>query len=359
MRYYPLLILGVATALHGQTPTSHFIKRPSFQTGAIFQRWASGSEQRLDEIVVPLLINYPVSERFSVSLLNTPTRAEARRGNVSSKLTAFTDTKISTALILGEERALLNFGVSIPSGPKALDAGETLVATQITTHALAMPTSYFGGGVEVSANLAAATEAGKWVLGGSIGGTYKGSYVPISGALKYRPGPEVSVSAGFDRALGERSRLFGDVGYTWYGKDQSGGATVFQSKGKIQFSLAGVWAMEKWQTSFLLRNRLKQKSPFGLNNAFFISYGNELDFSTELAKPTNGNAALLAVAGMRIHSKNASGNGNATLASFGPGWRGAIASSLQMEAIGRFSIGTLNGSQILGGELSLGFTFQL
>lgn len=358
MRYYSLLLLCSTTALYGQVKDSHFIKRPSFQTGAIFQRWTSGSEQRLDEIVVPLLINYPVSERFSVSLLNTPTRAVARRATVSSKLTAFTDTKISTALILGEERALLNAGVSIPSGPKSLEAGETLVAQQITSHALAMPTSYFGGGVEVSANLAAATEAGKWVLGGSVGGVYKGSYVPISGAAKYRPGPEISVSVGFDRTLGERSRLFGDIGYTWYGKDQSAGVDVFQADGKIQFSLASIWAMERWQASFLVENRLKRKSPFALNNAFSISYGNELDFSTELARELNRDSALLIVAGVRVHGKNFNGNGDATIASLGPGWRGVISPSLQMEAVGRFSFGTLNGNRILGGDVSLGFAVQ-
>jgi hypothetical protein len=358
MRYYSLLLIFSATALYSQVKNSHFIERPSFQTGAIFQRWNSGSEQRLDEIVVPLLINYPVSERFSVSLLNTPTRAEARRAKQSSKLTAFTDTKISTALILGEERALLNFGVSIPSGPKSLEADETLVAQQITSHALAMPTSYFGGGVEASANLAAAVEAGQWVFGGSIGGVYKDDYVPISGAAKYRPGPEISVSVGFDRTIGERSRIFGDVGYTWYGKDQSAGVDVFQADGKIQFSLASILAMNRWQASFLVENRLKRKSPFALNNAFSLSYGNELDFSTELAREMNRDTALLAVAGVRVHGKNLTGNGDAIIASLGPGWRGAISPSLQMEAVGRFSFGTLNGNQILGGEASLGFALQ-
>ncbi len=358
MRHFNLILFCTATALYGQAQTSHFITRPSFQTGAIFQLWKAEGDQQLDEIVLPLALHYPVSERFSIGLLNTPTRAQATRAGNSASLTAFTDTKISTALILGEERALLNFGVSIPSGPTALNARETFIAQQITSHALAMPTSYFGGGVEVSASLAAATQTGSWVLGGSIGGVYKGDYVPVTGAAKYRPGPEISASAGFDRTIGERSRVFGDVGYTWYGKDQSGGKDVFQADGKIQFSLAGIFVAEKWQTSLLVENRLKRKSPLAFNNTFSISYGNELDFSAEIARLTNRGSALLAVTELRVHGKNANGTNNAVMASLGPGWRGKILSQLQMEAIVRAAIGRFNNSRLWGGQASLGFIYQ-
>jgi hypothetical protein len=358
MRYYILLLIFSATVLYGQVKDSHFIKRPSFQTGAIFQRWTSGSEQRLDEIVVPLLINYPVSERFSVSLLNTPTRAEARRAKQSSKLTAFTDTKISTALVLGEERALLNFGVSIPSGLTALNASETVVAQAITEHALDMATNYFGGGWDVSASIAAATEMGKWIFGGSIGGVYRGQYVPTAGSPEYQPGPEISVSAGFDRPFGESNRVFGDIGYIWYGKDKQAGQKVLQAAGKINFSFIGIVASQRWQATFSLENDLRRKSPFVSLNRRPVSYGNELDFSVELARQMNRSDALLAVTGVRVYGKNALNAGDATITSLGPGWRGAISPSLQMEAVGRFSFGSLNGNRILGGEVSLGFALQ-
>lgn len=359
MRYLTFFLLIAVTGLQGQTPASHFIKRPALQSGLIFQRWTNEADQKLDEIVVPLLIHFPVNERLSVSLLNTPTRAQFSNANASMSLTAFTDTKISTALILGDERALLNFGVNVPSGPTAFDAKETVVAQVITSHVLAMPTTYFGGGLEASASLAGAVESGAWIFGGSFGGIYKSSFTPTTGAGKYLPGPEISFSLGFDRPLSERNRIFGDVGYTWYGADKLAGKKVFQADGKIDFNVAGIWATEKWETTFFLTNRLKRQSPFALNNSFSVSYGNEVDFSAELARQLNREAALLVLTQLRIHGKNKNGIGKATVLSLGPGWRGLVSSHLQLEASLRLSGGKLDGGRILGGEVNLGLIYQL
>lgn len=352
------ILLSLTTLSLAQSQPSHFIKRAAFETGLVFQSWSSGSAQTLDEIVVPLLLHYPFSERFSISVLNTPTRASLRNGNVSSRLTAFTDTRISTAVILGEERVLLNFGASAPSGRTALKPNEILAAQQITSHALAMPTSYFGGGVELSASLAAATEVGAWVLGGSFGGIYKGSFTPTLGATKYLPGPEISASLGFDRPLGEQHRLFGDLGYTWYAADKLAGVKVFQADGKINFSLGGVFTAEKWRISLLAENRLKRQSPFALNNSFSVSYGNEFNFATELAREINHEAAWLASTDLRLHSKNNNGANDAIVFSIGPGWRGMLLPALQMEAATHFAIGKLDGNCILGGEARVGFIYQ-
>jgi len=353
-----IILLFIATISLGQEPTSSFIKRPSFETGLVFQRWTGSGEQTLEEIVVPLLLHYPVSERVSVSVLNTPTRARLRRGSVSSGLTAFTDTRISTAWILGEERALLNFGVSAPSGRTALKSGETLVAQQITSHALAMPTSYFGGGVDVSASIAAATEVGDWILGGSLGGVYKGSFTPTAGSEKYLPGPEISISLGFDRPLGERHRIFGDAGYTWYAADKLAGVKIFQADGKINFSLAGIFTAEKWRASFFAENRLKRQSPFALNSSFSVSYGHEFNFAAELARQMNRDAAWLVSMNFRLHGKNNNGANDAVIVSFGPGWRGTMLPPLQIEAVAHLAIGKLNGNRILGGEARVGFIYQ-
>jgi hypothetical protein len=374
MRYFSLFVLLSVSSLFGQERVSHFIKRPSFQTGAIFQWWKADNDERLEEFVVPLVIHYAISERLSVSMLNTPTRAYHRAGVRTSSLTAFTDTRISSAFILGEERALLNFGVNIPSGPTALDPrDEFLVAERISTHALAMPTNYFGGGLEVSASIAVAAEAGKWILGGAVSGVYKGSYVPISGSGEYRPGPEASLSLGFDRPLGERSRIFGDAGYTWYGEDQSQGQNSFQSGGKITINLAGIVASEQWQASFLLKSRFKQKSKIILPQTSLLpvlnllrqtqlTYGNEFEFSGELTRQMSRNHALLVVSDVRIYDRNSQGDGGATVGSLGPGWRGMVLPQLQLELVTRFSAGVLrhklNESEIRGIEANFGVHWQ-
>ncbi|MDZ7343994.1 MAG: hypothetical protein ONA90_05720, partial [candidate division KSB1 bacterium] len=161
MRNLILLFACAVSSLYAQGTTSHFIKRPSFQTGIIFQHWSTAGNQELREIVMPLVIHYAVSERFSVSVLNTPARAEYQAPGVSSRLTAFTDTKLSLALVMNDERLLLNFGINIPSGQTKLDpATELPVAQQITTHALTMPMNYFGGGFDANASIAGAFETG-------------------------------------------------------------------------------------------------------------------------------------------------------------------------------------------------------
>jgi hypothetical protein len=358
MSRFSLLLLFLVNSLYAQTGLSHFVTRPSFETGVIFQRWESDIDEQLHEFVLPLVFHYAVSDRFSMSVINTPTRAEFRNAADASRLTAFTDTKISTALVLGEERGLLNIGINIPSGPTELKNTELLVAQRVTTQALALPTNYFGGGLEVSASIALATEAGKWVLGGAVSGVYKDSYIPFAGSGKYQPGPEVGLSIGFDRTLGERSRIFGDVGYTWYGKDKLGGQNLFQADGKINFSLAGIWAAEPWQASFLLLNRFKRNSPFALNSSLSVNYGNQFEFSGELARQISRKDALLAVTGLRVHSKNKDGVGAATVGNLGAGWRSALLRQLQLEAIARFSAGKINDSTIWGIEGNLGVIFQ-
>jgi hypothetical protein len=352
--------LGFASAL-GQTPSSRLIPRTSAQSGALLQYWSTSDRgERLQEFVVPLVLHYAPNERFSVSLLNTPTHARYQSGGNASNLFAFSDTRLAAAWILGEERGVLNFGLSLPSGLTQLDpATELPVAEKITSHALAMPTSYFGGGVEASAGLALALQAGDWVLGASMTGVYHGSFTPIAGGAKYQPGPELAFALGFDRVLGEAHRLFGDVSYTWYGKDESEGQKIFQSDGKLAFSLASVWNYSSWQISWLAQNNFKRTSPFALSTSYSISYGNELEVSTEWARKYTANNAWLGLAELRLHAANNEDRGRATIFAFGPGWRGQISAPLQLQASTRLALGKLNDTKLWGVEVNVGAVYSI
>jgi hypothetical protein len=354
-----LLAIVCLSSVFGQTRSSLLVPRSSWQSGALFQYWStSARDQRLHEFVLPLVFNYAPSERFSLSLLNTPTRAQYDNGGNASRLFGFSDTRLASAWVLGEERGVLNFGVSLPSGPTQLDSETELpVAEKIATHALAMPTSYFGGGWEASLGLALAWEVGSWVLGTSVSGVYHGSFTPIAGSAKYRPGPELSMALGFDRVFGEAHRLFGDVSYTWYGKDESEGQKIFQSDGKLSLSLAGIWSAQPWQISVLLQNHFKRKSPYALNNTRSISYGNEFVLNMEWARTNAASNAWLALVDLRLHAANAEGLGKATIFSFGPGWRGQVSAPLQLQTSTRLALGKLNDSKLWGVEVNLGLTY--
>ena len=355
-----LFCFSLASAF-GQSPSSHLIHRSSVQSGALFQYWSTSDRgERLHEFVVPLVLHYAPSERFSVSLLNTPTYARYNTSANTSRLFAFSDTRLASALILGEERGVFNFGLSMPSGLTQLDPAEELpVAEKVTSHALALPTSYFGGGVEVSAGLALAAQAGAWVLGVSLSGVYHGSFTPIAGSTEYQPGPQFGFALGVDRTFGEAHRLFGDVSYTWYGKDKSAGQDIFQSDGKLAFSLASVLRYSSWQISWLVQNNFKRTSPFSLNSSYSISYGNEFEVSTEWARTYTASNAWLGLAELRVHAANHEGRGKATIFAFGPGWRGQVSAPLQLQASTQLALGSLNETKLWGVEFNLGVVYLI
>lgn len=358
-RYLLMVLVSCSTSMLAQSRYAPLTTRTSFQSGALFQYWStSAREQRLHEFVLPLVIHYAPSERFSLSLLNTPTRAQYNTSATSSRLLGFSDTRLASTWVLGEERGVLNFGLSLPSGPTQLDSeAELPVAEKITTHALAMPTSYFGGGWEASTGLALAWEVGSWVLGASWSGVYHGAFLPIAGSAKYRPGPELGIALGFDRVLGEAHRIFGDVSYTWYGKDESDGQKIFQSGGALTLSLAGIWSTQPWRVSVLLQDHFKRKSPYALNDTRSISYGNELELNTEWALKYAARNAWLAFFDVRVHAANEEGLGKATIFSFGPGWRGQFSASLQMQASTRLALGSLNETKLWGAEMNVGLVY--
>lgn len=359
-RVFLALALGYALTF-GQTSFSQFGPRASAQSGALFQYWSTSDRgERLHEFVVPLVIHYAPSARFSMSLLNTPTHARYSTSANAAQLFAFSDTRIASALILGEERGVLNFGLSLPSGLTQLDPAEELpVAEKVTSHALALPTSYFGGGVEASAGLALAWQAANWVLGVSLSGIYHGSFTPIAGNAAYQPGPQLGLALGFDRAFGETHRLFGDISYTWYGKDKSAGQEVFQSDGKFAFTLASVLNYSSWQISWLLQNNFKRTSPFALNAGYSISYGNEFELSMEWARKYAANHAWLGLAELRLHAANNEDRGRATIFAFGPGWRGNVSAPLQVQASTRLALGKLNDTKLWGMEVNIGLVYLI
>jgi hypothetical protein len=343
-----------------QVQTSHLLQPRSLHAGVIFQHWQTeGRGEELQEIVLPMVFNYTPNERYSISILNTPARAAYSTTNRSSRLTGFSDTKISAAIVLGEERALLNIGVNLPSGKAQLDPqAELPVAEKITNHALAMPMNYFGGGWDAGAGIAVAGDMGKWVIGGAASGVYKGEYVPVAGVGTYRPGAEISLSLGVDRAIGERDRIFGDVGYTWYDEDKLNGQKVFQADGRFTASLAGIFAPDPWQISVLLRNQFKRRSPFALSNTLSISYGNEFEIAAEFARGYGRGQAWLIVTNFVQHSANEIGLGDATIGSLGPGWRGRISAPLQLETLARFAFGEMNDNSIWGIEANVGIVLE-
>ncbi|MGH7493544.1 MAG: hypothetical protein ACREOO_14295 [bacterium] len=354
-----LVVICVAPSA-AQVQSSHLLHPQTLQSGLIFQHWKTGSRgEELQEIVLPMVFNYTPNERYSISILNTPARASYTTANRSSRLTGFSDTKISTAIVLGEERALLNIGANLPSGIAQLDPqAELPVAEKITNHALAMPMNYFGGGWDVGLSLAVAGEVGKWVIGGALSGVYKGKYVPVDGAGAYRPGAEIGFSLGADRAVGARDRVFGELSYTWYDKDRLDGQKVFQADGRIGASAGGIFIPEPWQISVLLRNQFKRKSPFAFNEALSISYGNELELAAEFARGYGRERAWLIVANLVFHGANEIGLGDAVIGSLGPGWRGRISTPLRIHTLARIAFGEMNDNSIWGIEANFGLVWE-
>jgi hypothetical protein len=145
--------------------------------------------------------------------------AEVESSNVSRTLTlnGLTDIRLRATHSMFGESVLLTLGANLPTGKTGLSADETSALQVVGAPALQMPASALGLGASGTVGLSVGRQVGEWALafGGSV--EKRTEYTAIDFALedgnaltKVSPGTAAHITAGLDRALGQRrlSALF-------------------------------------------------------------------------------------------------------------------------------------------------------
>lgn len=128
------------------------------------------------------------------------------------KLNGLTDIRLRATRPMFGESVLLTLGANLPTGKTGLSADETAALQVVGAPALQMPAAALGLGASGTVGLTVGRQVGAWAV--AVGGSVekRSEYTAIELALedgnaltKVAPGIAAHVTAGLDRAIGQRT----------------------------------------------------------------------------------------------------------------------------------------------------------
>ena len=166
---------------------------------------------------VPVIAVVPLGRRLSLDLTTAYASSRLETTAGTSTLDGFTDTQVRALYTLIRDRFVTSLSLNLPTGRQDLTAGEFQVAGAVGSNYLPFPVTGAGTGFSATGGLAWVRPAGAWNVGLSGSFRYQGAYTPLAAdsasSLRYDPGAEFRVRAGFDRLFGQRTRM--TVGLTF------------------------------------------------------------------------------------------------------------------------------------------------
>ncbi len=203
-------------------------------TGVYYQRYILGGERHIREISFPITAAVPIGRSTAMSLRASPAMVA---GQDLTAVSGLSDAQLSLshARRFGESSVVVNLGLNLPSGKRALTQEEFETTVQLSRNFYDFRTPTFGQGLNVSPGITWAFPLGdRIVLGLGAAYQYKGGFKPMEGLHdKYHPGAEVLLTGGLDVQVMPAAAISGDVTYTRYGTDRIGGDDVFDAGDQV------------------------------------------------------------------------------------------------------------------------------
>lgn len=193
-----------------------------------------GHEAKVSQLSAPMSLNLRMGGNLSAVLYGAfaQTKLEPDSG-LSRTLSGITDVRARLFLRAGHG-TIFTAGVSLPTGKHALTSEENVLAGLAAQDVLGFRIRRYGEGFGGEFGLTqafAAGENGAFALGAS--GVYKSAYEPFVGSTsKYRPGSEISASAGYDYHTA-RMLLRLNASARLFAKDDTGGVSVFKQASQV------------------------------------------------------------------------------------------------------------------------------
>ena len=360
-----LVLVVVATAF-GQN--ARFIRSRHLQLGVGFKTWkfegASGVT-RFTQTAFPVVYRFPLSNRLGVDFVTSPFLSKAQKpAGDDVKFNNVTDTLVRASYLIGNNLALLTFGVGLPTGQTELSSDELLLSGLAANRPLDYPVSSFGTGLTLVAGLAVAQPVGSWVIGFGAGYAFRQEYdATVSGtAFTVNPGNELNLTFGLDREFADgRTKFSADLIYTNYSEDKSEGEAVFEAgdkfvvRGQLLFPLG---LFDPVIVTALYRWRLDNRS----TNAALLDNSNQFHARAVFWHPLSRSFRLKYVVDADLYSNTVVGANGATLFGFGGGLFLRLSRIVALDPTVVFRTGKINtgpGTQVdvTGLEVTGGLAF--
>jgi hypothetical protein len=229
---------------------------------ASYRSWTlektKGAEKvKVSQLYVPLVTSLRFGESADL-VLSTSAASSALDRDVSgnTSLGGAADLTAQIYYRLSEDRLLVQAGVNLPSGRTGLNLDEFAVAQALGSPLLGFHLKRPGEGFDVSGAAVWAVPIGArttFALG--AGAVQRGAYKLVAGGPDFKPGPEVSFSAGVD-VLGGRDAppsVRVDATYRIFGRDEYGSADVFEEGNQLEAQAAAATRTGHVELSALLR----------------------------------------------------------------------------------------------------------
>ncbi|MFH1144054.1 MAG: hypothetical protein V1774_05880 [Candidatus Eisenbacteria bacterium] len=155
-------------------------------------------ETSISQLRVPIAATLHLgATQFVFSTAGAVSEIDAPETNAS--LEGATDLTIQGFMKVAADRILFHAGVGLPIGRKELNADEMQVAAALAHPVLGFRLKEYGRGLDVSAGAAFTLPLGEGMIAGVGGGFIShGSYALMEEGDDYKPGNEISLSAGID-----------------------------------------------------------------------------------------------------------------------------------------------------------------
>lgn len=328
-RVHLLLLAGTAVAAvkpcHPQAMLARLQSRTSLGAGASGQWWTAG-KNRINQLAMPVSFVLPFGERLRLTVTTAP--ASSRLSALAThELSGLSDTRISGHYWTANDCFLVTFGASLPTGKHSLTTEEFNVASVLAVRPLAFRVPSMGQGLDVNLGVASAAEVGEFVLGAGVSYLARGAFRPFRGMdYEYKPGGELTLSMGADRALtlfGNDARLTADLLYSIYGEDKGAGKRVFKSGNRLLIQGGLLARRGSFDLLVMIRERLKGRNKTGFGDLFAEerknSNGNEFELSSQALFGSLGRVRPKVLVDLKLYGQNQYGTGSATLVGVGGG----------------------------------------
>jgi hypothetical protein len=187
-------------------------------------------------LTAPFAVSIPVTGFLSLQASGAFAEGEASGPEgAKATLSGLTDTEVGIAVALGEDRAVLTAGASLPTGQSTQTLEEAAVAGVVAAELLPFAVTNWGSGGGAGGDLAVAFQGGGWGVGISGGYRAAAEYEPIAGqTFAYRPGNQLRFRLALDRDVGESETFSVLVGLQRFSEDQIGGNNLFRSGNRLE-----------------------------------------------------------------------------------------------------------------------------
>lgn len=311
-----------------------------------------GGETKASQMSTPMSLNLRLGRSLSAVFYGAYAQTKLEpKGGTSTSLSGLTDIRARLFLRSGSGM-VISAGVSLPTGKHSLTTAEETLAAVAANDVLGFRVRRYGEGVGAEFGLTRAFQAGSdgaFALGASA--VYKGEYAPNEGSTaKYRPGSELSVSAGYDHHT-PRTLVRLNASGRLYTKDQAGGLNVFKQAKQILLEERIVSTLgDHLNNDLSARQLLKGQDEFYSAKSDVppttTDNGSSVGISDRLELETSSGLKLAAIGEGSFYGKNETGYEKAHLLGFGGEIGYAASKNTLVRVSGKILTGTADPGQV-------------